>query len=80
MPTIQIRDVPEHVHARYRARAAAAGVSLQEYLRHELERGARLMTPAEIAEEVRAERRVRGDDGFASASTASLVREDRDAG
>ena len=33
---IQIRDVPEDVHAVMRARAAAAGMSMSEYLRSEL--------------------------------------------
>ena len=33
---IQIRDVPDDVHARLRARAAAAGMSMSEYLRSEL--------------------------------------------
>ncbi len=78
MATIQIRDVPEDVHATYRARAAAAGMSLQAYLRRELEIGATRRTPAEIAEEVARERAVRGDDGFAVDSTAALVRDDRE--
>ena len=33
---IQIRDVPDDVHAAVRARAAAAGMSMSEYLRAEL--------------------------------------------
>ena len=33
---IQIRDVPDDVHATLRARAAAAGMSMSEYLRAEL--------------------------------------------
>jgi plasmid stability protein len=33
---IQIRDVPDDVHAILRARAAAAGMSMSEYLRGEL--------------------------------------------
>ena len=33
---IQIRDVPDDVHAVMRARAAAAGMSMSEYLRSEL--------------------------------------------
>lgn len=35
---IQIRDVPDDVHAVMRARAAAAGMSMSEYLRSELVR------------------------------------------
>ena len=33
---IQIRDVPDDVHAVIRARAATAGMSMSEYLRSEL--------------------------------------------
>ena len=36
--TIQVRDVPEDVHAELRARAAAAGTSLSDYVLGELER------------------------------------------
>ena len=79
MPTIQIRDVPEDVHAVYRARAAAAGLSLQEYLRKELEEGARLRSPGAVAAEVLRERRIRGDDGYSRKSTAGLIRADRNA-
>ena len=32
MPSIQVKDVPDDVHATLRRRAAAAGQSLQEYL------------------------------------------------
>jgi antitoxin FitA len=32
MPSIQVKDVPDDVHATLRARAAGAGMSLQEYL------------------------------------------------
>ena len=36
--TIQIRDVPDDVHRTLRSRAAAAGVSLSDYLRREVVR------------------------------------------
>jgi plasmid stability protein len=32
MPSVQIKNVPDHVHAVMRQRAADAGQSLQEYL------------------------------------------------
>jgi plasmid stability protein len=32
MPSIQVKDVPTEVHAELRRRAAAMGMSLQEYL------------------------------------------------
>jgi antitoxin FitA len=46
---VQIRDVPEDVHATLKARAALAGVSLSEYLRGVLERTAARPTPAELS-------------------------------
>ena len=42
MATIQIRNVPEPVHRIYRARATAAGMSLQEYILAELVNNAAL--------------------------------------
>jgi plasmid stability protein len=38
LKTIQIRNVPESVHATLRVRAAGAGVSLSDYALAELER------------------------------------------
>ena len=78
MATIQIRNVPEAVHRLYRMRAAAAGMSLQEYLLAELVRNASLRSPAELIDEVEARIRVEGREGFAAASSADLVRADRD--
>lgn len=46
--TIQVRDVPEDVHAELRARAAAAGTSLSDYVLVELERVARRSGNAEV--------------------------------
>lgn len=79
MATIQIRDVPEDVQRTYKARAAATGMSLQEYLLAELVEGARLRSPAEIAAEVAAE--VAEDaTGFSRVSASALIRADRDGG
>lgn len=78
MATIQIRNVPEDVHRTYRKRAAAAGMSLQEYLLGELTRGAQMRTPAELIEEIEREMRGVGADGFVSVSSADHVRADRD--
>ncbi len=77
MATIQVREVPEEVHRTYRARAAAAGMSLTEYLRAELIRNASMLTPAEVADEVDAEIRHEGSEGFAVRSSARIVRADR---
>lgn len=78
MATIQIRDVPDEVHRIYKARAAVAGQSLQEYLRQELIEGARLRAPGEIAAEVEAEIGSDGPEGYSTVSAAELIREDRD--
>ncbi len=51
---MQIRDVPDDVHRTLKARAAASGTSLSEYLRAELLRTASRPTPAELAARVRA--------------------------
>lgn len=51
---MQIRDVPEDVHAVLKSRAALAGVSLSEYVRAELARVARRPTPEEFIARVRA--------------------------
>ena len=51
---IQIRDVPDDVHATLRSRAAAAGMSMSEYLRSELIRAARQETVEEVMARVRA--------------------------
>jgi len=78
MATVQVRDVPDEVHRVYKARAAAAGMSLQEYLRAELIEGARTTSPAEVAQEVATELRA-GASGYARASATALIRADRDA-
>jgi plasmid stability protein len=78
MATIQVRDVPDDVHRIYRQRAAAAGMSLQEYLRAELCRTARLRSPAEIVGEVEDQLRALSGDGFAQESSGELVRADRE--
>jgi len=46
---VQVRDVPEDVHRTLKARSAAAGVSLSEYVRGVLARSASRPTPAELA-------------------------------
>ncbi|MBA3327243.1 MAG: hypothetical protein H0T43_02960 [Solirubrobacterales bacterium] len=67
---LQIRDVPEDVHRTLKARAAAQGVSLSEYLRARLARDAARPTPAELAERVRA----RGAAGLGESSETAIRR------
>jgi plasmid stability protein len=78
MSTIQIRNVPERVHRVYQARAAAAGMSLQEYMLAELVRGAELRTPADIAIEVGLLLHGEGTDGFSVVSSADIIAADRE--
>ena len=46
--TIQVREVPDDVHAELRSRAAAAGTSLSDYVLSELERVTRRSDNAEV--------------------------------
>lgn len=75
MPSIQVKGVPEDVHATFRRRAAVAGQSLQEYLLARLVDEAHTPTLDELLE--RAGGRAGGRAGFQAAATA--VRADRDA-
>jgi len=78
MATIQIRNVPETVYRIYRTRAAASGMSLQEYLLAELVRTASLRTPAELVAEVQEQMTSGRGEGFAHVSSAVLVHADRE--
>ena len=77
MSTIQIRNVPEHVHRVFQARAAAAGMSLQEYMLAEIVRAAELRTPAEIAIEVESRLHAEGSEGYSRLSSADVIAADR---
>lgn len=46
--TLQVRDMPDQVHATLRARAAAAGMALSEYVLRELTAIAARPTIAEV--------------------------------
>ncbi len=59
---VQIRDVPEEVHRTLKARAAAAGVPLSEYLRALLRRAAARPTPEELAARIHARGAVHRDE------------------
>lgn len=73
MPSVQIKDVPEHTHAVLRRRAAAAHQSLQEYLRSRLIEEASRPTVDEVL--TRAGGRAGGAVTFEEASAA--LRADR---
>lgn len=74
MPSIQVKGVPEDVHATLRRRAAAAGMSLQEYLLGHLTEEARRPTLDELLD--RAGGRAGGSVPLDYAAAA--VRADRD--
>lgn len=71
---IQVRDVPDDVHAALRVRAAAAGMSLSDYLRDELTSLARRPTVADVLARASARQ-----GGATRAEIVGVIRELRDA-
>lgn len=60
MPVLlQVRDLPDEVHRTLKARAAASGTSLSEYVRTLLARAAARPTPEELGARIRARGAVR---------------------
>ena len=72
---IQIRDVPDDVHRTLKMRAAAAGMSLSDYIKRDLEIAASRPTLDEIDVRVRE----RGPSGLRRETIVSTLRELRDA-
>ena len=72
---IQVRDVPDEVHRTLKMRAAAAGMSLSDYIKRDLEIAASRPTLDEIDGRVRA----RGPSGLQTETIVSTLRELRDA-
>lgn len=66
MGLIQIRGVPDDVHRTLKARAAAEGRSLSDYVLDEVMRIARTPTPQELDARIRAR-------GRAGVSTADIL-------
>ena len=75
MPSVQIKDVPDEVHAELRRRAANAGKSLQEYLLAQLIEETRRPSVDELL--TRVEQRRGGRVSFRFAGEA--LRDDRGA-
>lgn len=69
---IQIRDVPDKVHSTLRARAAAAGMSMSEYLRAELITMTSRPTVAEVIARAQARH-----GGATTESIVAVIREAR---
>jgi antitoxin FitA len=59
---LQIRDVPDDVRRALKARAAAAGTSVSEYVRTLLARAVERPTPEELAGRIRVRGVVRRDE------------------
>jgi plasmid stability protein len=70
---IQIRNVPDGLHRKLKARAAMAGMSLSDYLLSELRRTAEVPTLAELEERLSKLPPVSGE-----IDTAQIVREARE--
>ncbi|HET9695362.1 MAG TPA: hypothetical protein VFP40_00765 [Terriglobales bacterium] len=73
---IQIRNVPESIHRRLKARAATEGMSLSDYLLSELKEIAERPTLSEMQKRLEKLEPL----GVASVKAAELIREERDAG
>ena len=70
---IQLRDVPDSLHRRLKARAALAGLSLSDFLVREARKVAERPTVDEMRARLRARTPWRG-----AATPAELVRQERD--
>ncbi len=74
MKMIQIRNVPDELHRRLKARAALEGTSLSEYLRAQIEAVAQRPTEAELRRRLASRSRVSPGE-----SASAAVRAERDA-
>ena len=74
MTMVQIRNVPEELHRRLKARAAIEGMSMSDYVLREVGKALDRPTRQEVLERLRARpaRRLRR-------SAADVIREERDA-
>ena len=69
---IQIRNVPDSIHRRIKARAALAGQSLSDYLLQEIRESLEKPTPAELRERLSSQSRVK-----LTSSIVEILREER---
>ncbi len=70
---IQVRNVPDDVHRKLKARAAEAGLSLSDYIKRDLERAAERPTVEELSARVAA----RGRSNVSTAFIVNAIREAR---
>lgn len=71
---IQVRNVPDDVHRKLKARAAEAGLSLSDYIKRDLERAASRPSVEELAARVSA----RGRSDVQTTTVLEALRERRD--
>jgi antitoxin FitA len=67
---VQIRNVPDDLHRKIKARAALAGMSISEYLLREIERSLARPTPEELLQRLRSHGRVELSESVAAAVAA----------
>ena len=67
---VQIRNVPDELHRRLKARAALAGMSISEYLLREMERSLERPTREELLERLRNRQRVEPTESVVEAVRA----------
>jgi plasmid stability protein len=70
---LQIRDLPDEVHRTLKSRAAAAGLSMSEYVRRLLASSAARPTPTELAARIEARGHV--DLGESAATAVRTLRD-----
>lgn len=67
---VQIRNVPDDLHRKLKARAALSGMSISEYLLKEIERSLSRPTPEELLARLRSHGRVNLTESAAEAVAA----------
>ncbi len=67
---VQVRNVPDDLHRRLKARAALAGMSISEFLLREIERSLARPTPEELLQRLRSHGRVDLAESVAEAVAA----------
>ena len=72
---VQIRNVPDDLHRRLKARAALAGMSLSDYLLAQVRASADLLTPDEMRARLATRAPVQLDP-----APAEIIRQERDRG
>jgi hypothetical protein len=76
---LQVRNLPDDVHAKLKQRAAAERMSLSDYVAHELAKLVAYRSNREIIEEFRRRHPGFGAGGESAAETIRAVREENDA-